>query len=352
MCRIALLLALTLCAAGFAADDEGPPLPSPTFDDAELKTAYEAGVALLEEQEFKKAKSAFSKIRSKAPKGEQRDAVERCILEASGGMELLEQQENVIKGKLRKAIKELRKAVEKYEDTQAGVKLDELFDECIQDLYLVVEDFEKTKSGGDDDEGDDEDEDEEEGDDEGDDEDAGEGEGDGGRGGRGQGGNRGGETGYGQNAKVVRGRPHDIWGGDKALRWRTGDGLSMLNFEKVKEKVGQYRYLNLTISTENNKKPQLVLLFDCEEGALRGGDGGRGGRRGGRGNQMVNMRDGFHYTLVPKGGSRQQHLRLDLLKDFRPRGEVSLEDVVAFRIIHLRSAAANVIIDEIRLEKE
>ncbi|MEE8141608.1 MAG: hypothetical protein V3T77_00770 [Planctomycetota bacterium] len=299
-----------------------PPLPRPSFEDPLLAQQYGEALALLEKHDYKKARGLLRRLKGKAPKGESQSAVKRCLLEAEGGLELEKITDRVGDGKLRWASARLEKLERKYQGTFAGQELVKIHKQVLEELYFVVADFEKKqtatppeeKSNGEVQEAAKERED------------------------------------YGEGTRIIQGTPEEgsVRHGKRALRWRTSALMTTISFPEVKEKSSQYRYLNLSLRSQDSKRrPQLVLLFDCREMRNQGGGGRRGGGRRGAG--RVFQREGYHYSVTPT--EKWQDLRLDLQK-FTRKGEVTWEDVVALRIIHMPGVEGVIILDDIRLEKK
>lgn len=331
---VALVLLASPCLLAQEDDSEAPsvpPMPEIEFDADEHTEDYRKAVGLLDKGSYKEAKSLFRRLKGKAKTPAQEAAVARGTLKADGGVDFDKANDYYTDEKVRKAIAYLKKKLPKYPETLAGAEMAKLLEEAEASLFHIVENFEeKAASASSDDESESE---------------PGENEGRGGGGG-----NRGlGTSGFGQNSTVVKldKVSDNVRQGERGLSWRTGKNLSYLSFDGVKEIAGDYRYLNLSIRTEDPKaRPNLVLLMDTMEGM-----GGGGGRRGAgrRGAAWVYQREGFHTTVTPTG--KWQDLRLDL-KKFTVKGKISLDHVIALRIVHMPGVAATVYIDNIRLEKE
>lgn len=304
---------------------EVPPLPRPSIADPEQAAQYAAALESLEKGAYGEARSAFRKLRAQA-KDEVLSAVERCLLEAEGGLDL-EKATEAARKSARRAYVVLGKVMERYVGTLVGLEIEARFQQLYDEIYFTVADFEQDAASA-----------------------AGAPEDDG-AGGEGATPQRGANRGYGANTRVVEGTPEarTVRGGKHALLWRTGPGLSTVNLTAVQGKAADYRYLNLALRTDDpQERPNLVLLFDCLEwqGDGEGPGRGRGARMGGA---WVLQRDGFSTTVNPSGD--WQDLRLDLRK-FVAKGNASWNDVVALRIVHMPGVSATVRIDEVRLEKE
>ena len=102
-------------------------------------------------------------------------------------------------------------------------------------------------------------------------------------------------------------------------------------------------------SEDAKQTPVLRVLFDCDDAPLNagGGEGGGPGRRR-RGNPALS-RQGFHFSISPKG--KWQDLRLDLRK-FNNIGAVTWAEVKALRILHMPGGEGRIFLDEIHLERE
>ena len=340
---VGLALPLFVTAVVLAADESDKkasaeakiPFPRPEFGDKAVGEEYGAALELLENGAYKDAKKAFKKLKKSVAKGVETMAVERVLLETDGFLELEGIDSSIAKGKLKKALAKLDKVLPKYSGTRAGAELTRRRDETYGEVFLTIADFEKDSASS-----------------------AGGAGGAGGNGGGGNGGNGGrggfgGTTGYGMNTKIIEGtkKGDEARQGTKSLEWRTGRNLSFLNFDKIDGSLSDYRYLRLSIRAQDKKStPSLVVLLDTEEGLMGGGGGGgRGGRWGGRGGAVVYNRLGFTMGIQSKG--KWQDLRLDL-KKFVKRGEITLDDVIALRIVHNPGAEGRLYIDDIRFEKQ
>ncbi|MGE3166067.1 MAG: hypothetical protein AB7O52_14265 [Planctomycetota bacterium] len=336
--RLPLLAFALLGSAALAVEDEPQPpvvpdMPALQLPDPALQKEYEDAVEKLSKGSYKEARESFRRLKSKVEK-EPREAMERGLLEAEGGLELDKATEELRTGKVRKAMVRVLKLGDRFAGTKTGAELAQVLAEAEAMLFLTVADFEEaaTKPASppgepapqpDPPEG-----------------------------GEGEGGTGRGESGYGLNSRVIQGTPEEgtVRTGRGALSWRTGRDLSALTFTALKDKVGEYRYLDLSIRCESDEaRPNLVLLLDTLEGDLRGGMGG-GPRGGGRaGAAWVYQREGFHTTITPQ--AKWQDLRLDLSK-FTRKGEVTLDMVLSLRIVHMPGVSGIITIDDIRLEKE
>lgn len=325
MRNVLLTVALGACICLAAHGDgmtekEVPPIPEPSFEDAKLGEEYARGVELLNAEGYKEAEKVFKRLRRSAPEGPPREGVERCYLEAKGGLLIDKIRTQVQKEQWKKALAACEKARDEYEETHAGEKLDKIYQLCIDELYFVIQDFEKDRERGDEGDGPDD---------------------------RGRG-----RSSFGMNTKVVEGsrKKGTVRGGDKALEWLTGRNLSYISLENLPEDLAEgYRSLNLSIRTRDPKRaPQIRILFDCEEGGLGWGDG-RGGRGGRRGGGRVMTRVGYHSSIATKG--QWQDLRLDLRK-FTSSGDAAWQDVIALRLVHMPGGDGRITIDNVRLEKK
>ncbi|MFN0059157.1 MAG: hypothetical protein ACKVX7_11915 [Planctomycetota bacterium] len=316
-----------------------PALPAPTFADPLLAPDYQRAIEQLKAKNYDEARKQFRALRGKVTVEAEIDAIDRCVLESEGGLELNRLRERALRGDLRGVLAAGEKLRKKYTGTIAGFDLEALLAECEDKLYWQIENFEKSSATAPDGDG---------GSGEG-------GEGGGGDGGGGGGGREGGQTGFGLNTSIVSGDAKDrdskVREGKQSLLWRTTRNLTFLSFDKAKgAKVAEYRYLHVSIRAEDPKlTPQLLILFDCEEGGL-GGDGG-GGRGGGPrgGAARAFNRTGFRHSFAPKG--TWQDLRLDL-KKFETAGEPRWDEVTALRFVHLPGGEGRIYIDNLRLEKE
>ncbi|MEM7164361.1 MAG: hypothetical protein AAF581_02800 [Planctomycetota bacterium] len=336
---------LTVCLLGlgpagsFADDDaptlELPGLPPVEFANPDHAAQYAKGLALLEQGQYKKAASEFRRLKSKVPAGSEREGVTRAFLESQGGVDLEKALAHAKKERLRKALAHLEKITSKYEGTEIGEQIEFHRQAFWSQLFHPIETFETKPSGdkGDSDEeatDDDPEEEEEE------------------RGGRNR--RRGGESGFGQNTRVVE-KEDDaakVRKGENALQWNTGKYLAAISFENLPRSLSDYRYLNISLRSDGDERPQILLLFDCLDWRGQGGGGGRrgGGRAGGA---WVYQRDGFSLATSPRG--KWQDLRLDL-KKFTQKGTGTWDSVKALRLVHMPGISAQLYIDEITLEKE
>lgn len=341
LCSLAILALLAVPAA---ADEPGakesdiPAMPALELPSPELQAQYDKAIERLGKGSYKEARDLFRRLKSKVKATDAKEAVGRGVKEAEGGMELDKATAEFQEGKLRKAISRVDKKLKKFTGTRTGEELVKLREEALASLFLDVEDFEDDAESHDEDEEGTEEPDGEDGD----------------GAGQGQGGGRRGDSGYGLNSRVVSGTPKDgkVRTGKGALSWRTSKELTALAFDSVKNKVGEYRYLNISIRTESSKtRPNLMIMLDTMEGNLAAGRGQGGGRRGGgrRGAAWLYQRESFQHTITPTG--KWQDLRIDM-KKMTVKGDVTLDMVLALRIIHLPGVSATVFIDDIRLEKE
>jgi len=305
-----LLVGAALCLAVHADDDkEIPPIPEPTFEDAAQGEEYAQGVKLLKGEDYEGAEKIFKKLSRSAPKGEPREAAERCLKEAEGGVAADKIRGYIAKEQWKKALDQCEKVIDEYEGTFAGEKIEEIRKACIKELYHVIADFEEEEAP--------------------------------------QEGDR--DRGYGRDTKIVEGsrKQGTVRSGDGALEWLTGRQFSFLSFSKMPEDLAEgYKALTFSVRCNNPKStPQLRILFDCQEGDLRWV--GEGGRRGGRAARLF-QRLGFH-TAIPTSASWQD-IRIDL-RQFEVQGDVTWKDVKALRILHMPGAEGRLIIDDVRLEK-
>lgn len=338
------VLVLSLLGAGpsvFGEQDEPaaesvPDMPSLQLADPEMQKEYDDAVEKLSKGAYKDARDLFRRLKAKVDKPH-REAVERGILEAEGGLELDKATEDLRGGKPRRVMVRVLKLGDRYHGTKSGLELAKILGEAEAQIYFLVADFEKAATTAGETAGGPEPEPTPPGEPDG---------------GTPPPGGRGGETGHGLNTRIVEGTPEDglVRTGKGSLSWRTGRELSFLTFPEIKDRLGDYRYLNISIRSDSDEaKPNLVLLLDTLEGELGGPMGG--GRRGGgrAGAAWVYQREGFHTTITPQG--KWQDLRLDLSK-FTRKGEVTLEMVLSLRIVHMPGVSATILIDDVRLEKE
>ena len=309
---------------------KNPPLP-PLELTEDLNKDLERFRQHIEDREFSKALAIIKRVRSKTRKPEDSVAtiIDRYFREAEAGTVLDKAQKYSDKENYRKALgiilKEDPKGTE-YEGTRTGEELTELREMLLDEIFFVLEDFEKsTATSGDNDE-----EEEEEG-------------------GRGQRGQQGGAS------KIVGGTPEDgdVRNGKFAMHWQTSDRLSWVTlgnkaFEKMLEdgvSLTDYRYLTISLRCENpSAKPNILVLFDVDGEQVRAP---RGGMR--RGGARAFQRDGFNTTVNPKGSWREY--RLDL-KKFTRKGEVEWDMVEALRLIYTAGPDHLIMIDDVILEKQ
>lgn len=335
---LVLALGMVLIASLATADDSATAttasavegIPVIEFASEEHAARYAKGVELLEQGEYKKAAAEFRKLKSKVPAGVERDGVTKAHLEAQGGVELEKALGYAKKLRFRKALAVLDKVLPKYTETAIGEQLAFHRQSIWAEIYVHIASFEeKSGTDGDDESGD-----------------ADENENAGRRGGNG----RGGESGYGANTTVLSKEDDKdkVREGENSLMWMTGKELAAISFEDLPATLSEYRYLNISIRSEGDTRPQILLLFDALD--WRGGGGG-GGRRGGarRGAAWVFQRDGFSMAITPKG--KWQDLRLDL-KKFTKKGTASWSGLKALRLVHIPGISAQLYVDDIRLEKE
>ncbi|OUU20262.1 MAG: hypothetical protein CBC13_10845 [Planctomycetia bacterium TMED53] len=311
---------------------ETPPLPPLDLEDEKLNQDLERYRKHLEAREFSKALAIIKRVRSKVRKPEESIAVviDRYFREADGGTVFDKAMKYHDREQYRKSLSTLIKEDPKgdaYEGTRIGEELAELREFLIAEIYLLIDDFEKESAEEEDDD------EEEEGRPEG-------------RGRQGQG--------QGGNSKVVGGTPEDgdVRSGKFALHWQTTERLSWVTlgnkaFEKMLEEgesLTDYRYLTLSLRCENPAaKPNILLLFDVDGAQIRAP---RGGMR--RAGARAYQRDGFNFTVNPKGGWREY--RLDL-KKFVRKGEVDWDMVEALRLIYTGGPDHLIMIDDVKLEK-
>lgn len=308
---------------------KNPPLP-PLELTEDLNKDLERFRQHIEDREFSKALAIIKRVRSKTRKPEESVAtiIDRYFREAEAGTVLDKAQKYSDKENYRKALgiilKEDPKGTE-YEGTRTGEELTELREMLLDEIFFVLEDFEKsTATSGDNDE------EEEEG-------------------GRGQRGQQGGAS------KIVGGTPEDgdVRNGKFAMHWQTSERLSWVTlgnkaFEKMLEdgvSLTDYRYLTISLRCENpSAKPNILVLFDVDGEQVRAP---RGGMR--RGGARAFQRDGFNTTVNPKGAWREY--RLDL-KKFTRKGEVEWDMVEALRLIYTAGPDLLIMIDDVKLEKQ
>ncbi len=319
--------------------DEIPPIPDWTPESPEVRTEFEAARKSLDERSYPEAEKAFKRLRSKAKGTDGEPVIARCLLEAEGGILCEKAGEFAAKGQHRRVIALWIKEGEKLDETFTGAELEKFFDEAFAEVFMTLADFEKKSAatgaaeGGED------------------------GGGDGGNGGRGGATGGRGSTAYGQNTRLITGTPEEgeVRNGSGALYWMTTATLGSIQIGIPEEvRLANYRYLRISVRTEDPKsKPSLLLLFDCEAGELQGGgggQGGRGGRRGGNwGAAQVHRRVGFHMEFSPE--HRYQDLRLDL-KKFEEKGNAKWPNVLSLKLVHFGGAETGIFIDDVILEKE
>jgi hypothetical protein len=318
------------------ANDAIPPIPDWSPLDLTVREQFTEGRKQLDERRYDEAKKSFRRLRSKAKGNDGEPVVARCLLEAEGGLLCEKAGKYAEKGKLRRIISLWLKEGEDLKGTFTGAELEKFYEEAIDELFETLADFEKKKAEASPDSDDEE-----------------EGEGGGGRAGQEP---ARGSTRYGANSREVTGdlEGGEVRQGNGSLYWMTTSGIGVLQFEISDEvRLSDYRYLRLSIRTEDRKiEPTLLLLFDCESGDFSRGvpGGGRGGRRGGGwGAAAVNRRVGFHQNVTPQ--QRWQDLRLDLEK-FTERGNPKWGNVLFLRVVSLGGAETGIFLDDVILEKE
>ncbi|MCI0652150.1 MAG: hypothetical protein L0Z55_09720 [Planctomycetes bacterium] len=306
-----------------APEDAAPPLPDPTFADPANGERYRKAIEHLSQGEHRAANDLFRDLKERVSAPAEKEAVARGLLESEGRLELAEVTRKhgskepagaAAADSVRKAIARLDKLIPRFARTFAGAEIAKHRKGLFESLYHVIADFEPggAKSSAPPREP----------------------------------GRRPGEGGYGEQAKVVKGSVAngEVREGTSALRWSTGDLLSHVNFEVPAEGLDSFRYLCISLRSEDPKEtPRLVVLFDARENFQ---DWGGGPRRGGAG--WVLSRAGFHTVVVPEG--TWQDLRIDL-KDLTKKGDVTWGEVVALRVVHLPGAAARLVLDDLRLER-
>ena len=313
---------------------ETPPLPPLDLNDEKLNQDLDRYREHLEAREFSKALAIIKRVKSKVRKPEESIAavIDRYFREAEAGTVLDKANRYHKKKQFRKALNVIIKEdpkEEAFEGTRIGEEVAELRKALIDEIYLLIEDFENEQTSND--------EDSEEEDDQG-------------RGGRGRGQNQG----MGGNSKVVGGTPEDgdVRSGKFALHWQTTERLSWITignkaFSKMMEEgesMTDYRYLTISLRCENpSAKPNILVLFDVDGAQVRAP---RGGMR--RGGARAWQRDGFNTSVNPKGGWREY--RLDL-KKFTRKGEVDWDMVEALRLIYTGGPDHLIMIDDVQLEK-
>lgn len=308
---------------------ETPPLPPLDLNDEKLNQDLDRYREHLEAREFSKALAIIKRVRSKVRKPEESIAeiVDRYFREAEAGTVLDKAQRYNDKKQYRKALGIITKEdpkEEAFSGTRIGEEVSELRQLLKDEIYLVIEDFEKEKSS-----------------EESEEENAPE-----------QRRREGMEQ--GQNSKIVEGTPEDgdVRSGKFAMHWQTTERLSWVSignksFEKMMEEgesLTDYRYLTLSLRCENpSAKPNILVLFDVNGEQIRAP---RGGMR--RGGARAYQRDGFNTSVNPKGGWKEY--RLDL-KKFVRKGEVDWDMVEALRLIYTGGPDHLLMIDNVQLEK-
>lgn len=311
-----------------------PPIPEWTPTDPTTIEQYRTARTHLDERRYSDAKNAFRRLRS-AAKGTPGEAtVDRCLLEAEGGLHCEKAGKYLEDEKFRKVIALWLKEGEELEGTLTGAELETIHEKAMDEVFEILANFEP-KEGGAEAESDAEPEPAAP------------------RGGR-PGGAGGSE--YGQNTRKVTGTPEEgeVRVGKGALHWITTSNIDVVSVA-IPEGVylDEYRYLRLSLRSDSRKiSPPLILILDCEQGAIGGGGwgGGMGGARGAaRAIGAVHRRVGYHGSLEAGYGWRD--LRLDLRK-LEARGEPRWSNVRNVRIVHLNSPEAGIYLDEVVLEKE
>ena len=311
---------------------ETPPLPPLDLNDEKLNQDLDRYREHLEAREFSKALAIIKRVKSKVRKPEESIAavIDRYFREAEAGTVLDKANRYHKKNQFRKALNVIIKEDPKedaFEGTRLGEEVAELRKALIDEIYLLIEDFENEQASNDEDSEEEEDQ---------------------GRGGRGQ------NQGMGGNSKVVGGTPEDgdVRSGKFALHWQTTERLSWVTignkaFSKMMEEgesMTDYRYLTISLRCENpSAKPNILVLFDVDGAQVRAP---RGGMR--RGGARAWQRDGFNTSVNPKGGWREY--RLDL-KKFTRKGEVDWDMVEALRLIYTGGPDHLIMIDDVQLEK-
>ncbi|MEM7261487.1 MAG: hypothetical protein AAF488_05805, partial [Planctomycetota bacterium] len=313
------------------AKEAGPEYPSPKIDDAELASEYANGIELLEGQEYREAKSHFSKLRRRVS-GEAKKAVDRCLEEAKGGLEADEVGAKIGRGKYRKALEQAEEALEDYPGLVVTQDLEALAQECRDRLFTDLETFEERENS----------------------------QGGGARGAIGRRfglGGGGGQTGFGLRTKIVEQDPKlttrrerataPVREGQKALEWRTGSDLSFITFTGVEVNPATDRALLISVRCADAKEaPPLLVILDVDESEIQTRSFGDPRRQPGA---LFRARDGYHATIKPK--VVWQDLRLDLKRFKRKGKDVEWNDVSALRIGHLKGTAGRIFIDSIRIER-
>ena len=313
---------------------ETPPLPPLDLNDEKLNQDLDRYREHLEAREFSKALAIIKRVKSKVRKPEESIAeiIDRYFREAEAGTVLDKANRYHKKNQFRKALNVIIKEdpkEEAFEGTRLGEEVAELRKALIDEIYLLIEDFENEQASNEEDSEEEEDQ---------------------GRGGRGRGQNQG----MGGNSKVVGGTPEDgeVRSGKFALHWQTTERLSWVTignkaFNKMMEEgesMTDYRYLTISLRCENpSAKPNILVLFDVDGAQVRAP---RGGMR--RGGARAWQRDGFNTSVNPKGGWREY--RLDL-KKFTRKGEVDWDMVEALRLIYTGGPDHLIMIDDVQLEK-
>ncbi|MGB1070127.1 MAG: hypothetical protein ACPG1Z_00525 [Planctomycetota bacterium] len=313
---------------------ETPPLPPLDLNDEKLNQDLDRYREHLEAREFSKALAIIKRVKSKVRKPEESiaEVIDRYFREAEAGTVLDKANRYHKKKQFRTALNVMIKEdpkEEAFEGTRIGEEVAELRKALIDEIYLMIEDFENEQASNDENS----EEEEEQG-----------------RGGRGRGQNQG----IGGNSKVVGGTPEDgdVRSGKFALHWQTTERLSWVTignkaFSKMMEEgesMTDYRYLTISLRCENpSAKPNILVLFDVDGAQVRAP---RGGMR--RGGARAWQRDGFNTSVNPKGGWREY--RLDL-KKFTRKGEVDWDMVEALRLIYTGGPDHLIMIDDVQLEK-
>ena len=314
-----------------SSDSKIGPVPKIDLGDATLNSDLDRFHEYLEQREFSRARSIIKRLNGKLRKSEGPIAVvlERCTKEAEAGVVLEKAQKYFDKEKFKLALSIITKEDADgtaFEGSLNGKELSTLRQLAFEEVYLLLEDFEKSKSDASDEPEEQEDADPR--------------------------GNRGNPQ--AAKTKIVGGTPEDgdVRTGKFAMHWQTGTETSWINlgdavFKKMIDEglsLTDYQFLNISIRCEDPKaRPQLLILFDADGGQVRAPRGG--GRRGaGRAFQ----REGYNSALIPK--SRWQDLRLDL-KKFTRKGEVQWDMIEALRVVFSGGPDSLIMIDDVRLEK-
>ncbi|MDE0960799.1 MAG: hypothetical protein OSB09_08470, partial [Planctomycetota bacterium] len=307
------------------------PVPKIDLGDATLNADFDRFHEYLDQREFSRALSIIKRLNGKLRKSAApiAEGLQRCTKEAEAGVVLEKAQKYFDRKKYKQALSIIVKEDADgtaFEGSLIGEELAELRQLAFDEVYLLLEDFEKSKPDAEDPQQEDEDANPR--------------------------GDRGGQA--AAKTKIIGGTPEDgdVRSGKFAMHWQTGSETSWVNlgdavFKKMIDEglsLTDYRYLNISMRCENPKaRPQLLILFDADGGQVRAPRGG--GRRGGG---RAFQRDGYNSALIPQG--RWQDLRLDL-KKFTRKGDVEWDMIEALRLVYTGGPDSLIMIDDVRLEK-